>query len=122
MSDPDLTIFCWILGDHFEHVFPVKISRNKVVCALKEAIKAETPRGLKDIDADTLILYNVSIPYSPKLADVVAASELDKSRLNPLDELSEVFANELPRKHIHVVVEVPQASGAWVYVVLSSLC
>jgi hypothetical protein len=30
----DLTTSCWILGDGYEHVFPVKISMNENVAAL----------------------------------------------------------------------------------------
>ena len=118
-SDPNLTIYCWVLEDDYNHVFPVEISRNKDVAHLKISIKAENYQLLKDIDADTLILYKVSIRHSPQLAEHVSALELADLRLNTFDDLSEVFANGLPRKHVHLVVEIP--SGAWLYVVLSSL-
>jgi hypothetical protein len=117
MSDP-LTINCWIVGDNYMAAFPVEISRNKLIAHLKEAIKVERPALLNDIDAPDLILYKVSINFTPQLAEHVAALELNEQLL-PFDELSEVFANGLPRKHVHVVVETP--SGAWVYVGLSSL-
>ena len=118
-SDPNLKINCWTLGDRCEHVFSVQISRNKNVDALKGAIKAKKHPSLKDIDANTLILYKVSILYSPELAEHATALELNELKLHPLDILSEVFADGLLRKHVHVVVEIP--SGAWVYIVLSSL-
>ena len=118
-SDPNLNINCWILGDKYENVLPVQISRNENVAALKRAIKAECHSLLKDIDTFTLILYKVSIQYTPQLAGHATALELNELKINALDELSEVFANGLLRKHVHVVVEIP--SGAWVYVVLSSL-
>ena len=118
-SDPNLTINCWVLEDDYNNLFKVEISRNKDVTDLKECIKAKNDHLLKDIDARTLILYKVSIQHSPQLAEHVSALELADLRLNPCDDLSEVFANGLPRKHVHLVVEVP--SGAWLYVVLSSL-
>ena len=68
---------------------------------------------MKHIDADDLILYKVSISFSPQLAEHAAALGLNE--LLPLDELSGVFANGLLDAHVHVVVEIP--SGAWVYVV-----
>jgi ferredoxin-fold anticodon binding domain-containing protein len=74
---------------------------------------------LKDIDADSLILHKVSILYTPQLAEHAAALELNELQLGTLDDLSEVSANGLLHKHVHVVVEIP--NGAWVYVVLSSL-
>jgi Crinkler effector protein N-terminal domain len=96
MSDSDpLSINCWILGDHYEHVFTVEISRNKNVNRLKDAIKVENHPSLNDIDADTLILYKVSIEHTPQLAEHVAALELNED-LPPLYKLSEVFANGLP--------------------------
>jgi hypothetical protein len=116
-SDP-LRINCWILGDDYMHVFVVEISRNEIVHDLKTAIKVEKHPFLNDIDANTLILYKVSIQCTPQLAEHVAALELNE-KLLPWVELSEVFANGLLPKHVHVVVETP--SGAWVYVGLSSL-
>jgi Crinkler effector protein N-terminal domain len=118
-SDPNLTIYCWVLDDDYDNVFKVEISRNKNVIDLKESIKAEIYNLLKDIDAATLILYKVSIQHTPQLAEHVSALELADLRLHSFDDLSEVFANGLPRKHVHLVVEIP--SGAWLYVVLSSL-
>jgi Crinkler effector protein N-terminal domain len=119
MPDTDpLSINCWIMGDDYRRVFPVKISSNEVVGHLKDAIKVNKHPSLNDIDASTLILYKVSIECTPQLAERVAALELNEELL-PLDELSEVFANGLLRKHLHVVVKTP--SGAWVYVGLSSL-
>ncbi len=119
MSGSDLSIYCWILGDRYEHVFQVEISRNKIIATLKDAIKAEKQNTLKDIDTCSLILYKVSIPYTPQLAEHATALELDELKLNSFDELSEVFVNGLLHKHVHVVVEIP--SGVWVYIALSSL-
>ena len=119
MSDSDLTINCWILGDHYQHVFSVKISRNENVVILKDAIKLADEIALKDTDACTLILYHVTIPYSLQLAEHAATS--DKLKLNAFDKLSKVFANGSLDTHVNVVVEIPQAYGAWVYVFLWSL-
>lgn len=59
---------------------------------------------MKHIDADDLILYKVSISFSPQLAEHAAALGLNE--LLPLDELSGVFANGLLDAHVHVVVEM----------------
>lgn len=118
MSDSPLSINCWILGDDYKHAFTVEISKNKNVNFLKKAIKIDRHPSLNNINAATLILYKVSIEYTPQLAEHVAALGLNEELL-PLAKLSEVFANELLCEHVHVVVEIP--SGAWVYVGLSSL-
>jgi Crinkler effector protein N-terminal domain len=119
MSDSHLSINCWILGHGYEEVFSVEISEDKNVDALRQAIKTESQNTLSAIDAVSLILYKVSIPYSPQLAEHAAALGVNKLRLMPLDKLSKVFENGLVDAHVHVIVEIP--SGAWVYVVLSSL-
>ena len=116
MSDSDLNINCWILGNSSDEVFSVKISRGENVDALKVAINL---REGNTLPAKSLILYKVSIPYSPQLAEDAAALGPNRLKLKPLDVLSEVFANELDRKHVHVIVEIP--FGTWVYIVLSSL-
>ena len=116
---PDsITINCWRLGFLYTSVFSVQISRNANVSALRLAIKA-ADTTLKDISATNLILYRVSIPCTPQLADHVDALELNGLRINPLDKFKVIFADGPPEDCVHVVIGIP--SGAWVYVVLSSL-
>ena len=88
------------------------------VIALRFAIKATETR-FEGINATDLILYHVSVPYTPQLADNVAGLELDNLKMDPLDKLEVFFTDDPPGDHVHVVIKIP--SGAWVYVVLSSL-
>ncbi len=123
MSDSDLNIHCWILGEPYKHIVPVKISRNAPVANLKVAIRdAAHPSRLERISPATLILYRVSIPHTPQLAEHAAALELHELEMDSTDELSDVFANGLLRKHVHVIVEIP--SGAWVrrFVIVTPTC
>ena len=108
MSDTDiLTINCWIQGDRYSCAFQVKIPRNESVDALRVAIKATNPK-MKDINAHSLILYKVSIPFSPELAQDVARLGLDGLGLdNPFSKLSVAFDNELLDGYVHVVVQLP---------------
>jgi hypothetical protein len=119
MSNSDLAIRCWILGEGYRHTFKIRISRNEDVEALKLAIKTVNQNTFKDLDARSLVLYNASIPLTPQLAEHAAALELNKLRLDAADELSEVFAKGLLDRHVHVIVGTH--SRTWVYVVLSSL-
>jgi hypothetical protein len=120
MQDDDLTIMFFILGDGYDQIEEVTISRNKSVPALKHAVKATYENRLKNVDAAYLVLYKASIPISPRLPELATELAANEPRLDPSGILSEVFADELPRAHVHLVVEIP--SRAWVYVVLSSLC
>jgi hypothetical protein len=97
------------------------MSKDETVTALKDAIKARRS-NLKDMAADYLILYKVSIPISSFISQLAEQATLELEEPKALfggDELSEVFANGLLRKHVHVVVQIP--SGAWVCVGLPSL-
>ena len=119
MFDSDITICCWVLGDEYYEVFPVEIPGNKSVAHLKRAIKAENPTTMKDIDAKKLILYAVSVPHTPQLAQRVAELRLDGLGLNShLGTLSEAFDDGLLDGHVHVVIKTP---GVWAYNHLSTL-
>jgi hypothetical protein len=118
MHDDDLTIICFTLGDEYDQIEEVKISRNESVVALRHAVKA---RNQITFPAKFLVLYKASIPISPRLPELAAELAANEPRLDSSGILSEVFAaDELPRAHVHLVVEIPPR--AWVYVVLSSLC
>ena len=115
MPVSDLAINCWVLGDDYKRVFTVKISRDDNVDGLRKAIKTKCQFSHP---SNLFILYKVSIPCTPQLAEDAAALDLNALELNPVHKLSQVFANGLPDANIHVVVRIP--SGAWIYVVLPS--
>jgi Crinkler effector protein N-terminal domain len=58
-----------VLGEDHSHVFPVEISASKTVGALKKAIKAEKMHAFEHVDADSLILWSVSIPADETLEE-----------------------------------------------------
>jgi len=121
MSDSDLlNINGWILGDPYEHVFIVEISRNRNVSALKMAIQAAMLHRLKDICAVTLILYRVSILYTSQFAEHATALELpvNGQKMNALHKLSDVFVNGLLDTHVHVIVEIPSGAGIHRFVIV----
>lgn len=53
--------------DDAKGIFLVKIAKNEPVNALRKAIEWEKSHGLEHVDADTLILYDVST-----LDDIIA--------------------------------------------------
>jgi len=117
MSTPNpLKLFCWVIGENPQNVFSVKIQKQETVADLKKAIKAEKRRTLRDIDADALLLWDVSVPYTSQLVENVAKLELDKRDvLSPLDNLSEVFKGRLVQGSIHVVVRAGALSPLFTY-------
>ncbi|KAF9426175.1 hypothetical protein BGZ76_002873 [Entomortierella beljakovae] len=64
MSTKKIKLFCILDGD--SSAFEVKLDPDDSVATLKEAIKDKKPNDLQGLDADKLILIQVSIPSLPK--------------------------------------------------------
>jgi hypothetical protein len=113
-----LELNCLVLGHDLRNAFSVEISSTKNVSALQEAIRKKKEHGFKGVDADTLVLWKVSIPADGLAKEDPRILDLDEDQsLSPLEELSEVFSVSLPRKHIHIVVRAPPV-GEWAFVAL----
>ena len=50
-------------SDELDRIFEVKIGANKSVTALKKAIKEEKSQTFQDVQADSLVLWKVSLPF-----------------------------------------------------------
>ena len=97
-----------MLNDDTSHIFPIEIAESKTVGALRKAIKDEKRHAFKHVDADTLVLWKVSVPVSRNLADNLSKFDfVDEGSLLPMEELSEVFSDSPGRKCLHIVVRVP---------------
>jgi len=111
MSDM-LTLYCWVMGDETQRCFPIEILHGKDVSILKKAIKEEKTPQLDHLPADALTLWKVSIPVEEidtRLRYFQPRDDLDNGvyQLSPMDELSDIFQDKPPRKHIHIIVQVP---------------
>jgi Crinkler effector protein N-terminal domain len=103
-----LQLNCLVLGDDHHCVFPVEIAPTKTVGALKKAIKEEKKHAFRNVDADILLIWEVSIPVDGNLKKNLNNLKLADGRsLSPVDELLEVFSGEVTKKHVHIVIKVP---------------
>jgi hypothetical protein len=114
------TLNCWVRGPYVGNIFEVKISKTETVAALKEAIKNKKPVAFRDVDVDTLALYNVSLPDAsdPQLEESLNKLSLDKEeRLGAQTKLSKVFPESAPGDDTTtiIVIKVPN-SRAWLFV------
>ena len=106
-----LDLNCFVLGHGASHIFPIEIAENKTVGALRKAIKDEKEHAFPHIDADTLVLWKVSIPVSRSLTENLGKLDfVDEDSLLPVEELSDVFSDSPVRRHLHIVVRAPPAS------------
>lgn len=109
LAPPDpqsiLVLNCLVLGYSRNHIFKVNIAKTESVSSLKEAIKEKKDNLFNRVDADNLILWNVS-----EVADLNLEKPLQKANfsgkdsLSPLEKLLKVFSNSLVEDRLHVVV------------------
>ena len=101
-----LLLNCWVLGDDSTRIFPVKIDRDENIGTLKDAIKEKKKPAFDHITADSLDVWNVSIPIDGDTnlqAQVKNLKVLDTRSLLPVQKLSDIFRNVV-EKYLHVIV------------------
>jgi len=101
-----LLLNCWVLGEDSARIFPVKIDRDENVGALKKAIKEEKKPAFDHITADSLDVWNVSIPIDEDTnlqAQVKNLKVLEAKSLLPMQPLSGIFQNVV-KQHLNVIV------------------
>jgi hypothetical protein len=104
-----LNLNCWVLGDDSTRIFPVKIDGNENVGSLKEAIKEKKKPAFDHITADSLDVWNVSIPIDGDTNIEARAKDLrlhEKKPLWPLRGLLMTF-RDVDNETLHVVVNAP---------------
>jgi hypothetical protein len=100
-----ITLLCLVKGNTAANAFAVDIEREKLVSHLKKAIKAEKQNDFASVDADKLKLWKVGISdeRNDLLSDIPDQAELLASR-----DISDYWAEEPPKRHIHVIVNLPR--------------
>jgi hypothetical protein len=99
-----ITLFCLVQGA--PTAFPVDIDSSLTVGHLKDAIKAKNTNDFANIDAVKLRLWKVEIPVGN---DVIQGQALeDNNQLPPTDYLDEHWTDTPLRKHIHVIIKLPE--------------
>lgn len=105
-----LKLNCWVLGGN--STFSVEIDRSEDVGGLKEAIKEKKKVAFDRIDADSLEVWNVSVPINEdtNLEEQVKGLRLhEKKPLWTLKGLLKIFS-DLDKETLHVVVKAPPIS------------
>ena len=105
-----LNLNCLVLGHDASHIFPIEIVESKTVGALKDAIKGKKEHTFQHVDADNLILWNVSISVNRNLTENLSKLNfVDEGSLLPVKRLSGVFSDRPEDEHLHIVVRAPPA-------------
>ena len=107
-----LQLNCWVLDEDSNRIFPVEIDRDKNVGGLKEAIKEKKFPAFDHITADSLKVWNVSIPIDEDTNLQAKVKDLrlhEKKSLWALKGLRRIF-RDLNQETLHVVIEAPPIS------------
>ena len=102
MAATTLTLFCLISGDSTSLAFPIEISSDKTVGALKKAIFEEKSKTFEptNIEANNLVLWLAKIPVEKK--GKITLDDLDKTQLDePRTSLSKLSFND----NTYIIVE-----------------
>ncbi|KIK77360.1 hypothetical protein PAXRUDRAFT_835007 [Paxillus rubicundulus Ve08.2h10] len=106
-----LTIQCWVHDADSDagRIFPVEISAGKTVGDLKDVIKNKKSVDFRDIDAEALDLYHITLPdddqrLEVELDQIKTSSHNLKSRLNPRARLSNLFKPDLVGDEMHLII------------------
>jgi hypothetical protein len=111
MATP-LNLNCWVLGEDSTRIFPVEIDDDKNVGGLKDAIKEKMKPAFDHITANSLDVWNVSIPMDEDAnveTQVKALRLHQKKPLWALKGLRKIFS-DLDKETLHVVVKAPPIS------------
>ncbi|KAK7461510.1 hypothetical protein VKT23_008684 [Stygiomarasmius scandens] len=100
----ELVLVCCVIGSNTP--FPVDISSSRTVGHLKETIRQKNPHDLKEIEADKLSLFNVSIPDEDDLPQKLKNAVDGIEPLDPTTEIIEIFPDEPPEETIHIAVKL----------------
>lgn len=102
-----LSLFCYVRGESHKNVFLVKIEDGDTVDGLRKAIKTEKSPSFNDIDASSLLLWKVSLPYSQNIKEDVERHLVGKKPLDPVDDISDLFPLPLEKRTVYVVIDRP---------------
>ncbi|KAG0195903.1 hypothetical protein BGX33_002388, partial [Mortierella sp. NVP41] len=107
MTENRLNLFCLVDGEPQSKAFPLTISSTETVGQLRNTIHLSKPIWFKDLEAEDLTLWRVSIP-DDNLSSAITADALDdKTELNnPRTRLSKLFP-ESPDDNTYIIVQRP---------------
>ena len=103
-----LTLNCWVVGEHYSSIFPIKIENTQNVMEFRERVKEKKAIAFGRVDANNIDLWRVSAPIqlTSELPEHVQKSGiLMKESLPPMALLSDIFPEPLVKNNLHVVVQ-----------------
>ncbi|KAF9583839.1 hypothetical protein BGW38_008356 [Lunasporangiospora selenospora] len=101
------TLLCFVDGEPASNAFPILMESNEAVSDLQDRIKVQRPDAFANINAEQLILWNVSIPVTleTKHKPIILGEIESPTKLNPTDGFRHVVNWGLSRERIQILVQ-----------------
>ncbi|KAI0255340.1 hypothetical protein BJV78DRAFT_1350597 [Lactifluus subvellereus] len=100
-----ITLHCWVHGGDPSVTFSVKVASTRTVEDLKAVIKEKRPLTFQHVDADTLLLWKVSLDLDVNLPSNLRNLVLVGEPLSSWTKLSSVFSDQPTADCLHVVIQ-----------------
>ncbi|CAG8645371.1 6190_t:CDS:1, partial [Paraglomus occultum] len=114
-----ITLMCLVFGETSDRAFSVDINKTATVGHLKDLIKLKKQNDFRDIDADKLTLFRVSISIDNDIDLDELETRMDINdetngvqKLHPAKKISTAFPDEPAGEHIHIIVQPPPPAYA----------
>ncbi|KAF9336082.1 hypothetical protein BG006_009776 [Podila minutissima] len=109
MADNRVSLYCLVDGDLISKALALAIPSTETVGQLRATIYLCTPVWFKDLGAEDLTLWRVSIPAKDvdKLGPIVLNDLESATELDPTDDDSDIFEEKPPKKTIRIIVQRP---------------
>jgi hypothetical protein len=101
-----LSLNCYVLGDHPDRIFTVKVPTTDNVSILKSLIKKGKASPLKDIDVSDLDIWKVDLNLDNFEEELENLKPDPHLILRPQKTLS-MFKDGIVDNHLHVIVKAP---------------
>ncbi|KAF9273230.1 hypothetical protein BGZ74_004860, partial [Mortierella antarctica] len=111
MADNLLSLYCLVDGDVISKAFSLAIPSTETVGQLRSTIHLSKPVWFKELEAEDLTLWSVSIPDDDDDDDLPVCLDnipnKDRKKLKATRELSDVFREKPAKRMIHIIVQRP---------------
>jgi len=120
MADNLLSLYCLVDGDVISKACSLAIPSTETVGQLRSTIHLSKPVWFKELEAEDLTLWSVSIPDDDDDDDDDDDEDLsicldnipNKKKLKATRELSDVFHEKPAKRMIHIIVQRPPRGNA----------
>ena len=94
----------------WRHIFPIEIAKSKTVDALRKSIKDGKGHAYQNIDADTFVLWEVSIPVNRSPTKNLSKFDfVDEGSMLSVNRLSKVLSDQSEDEHLRIVARASPA-------------